>query len=173
MAILNLLFTVTALLNETKPLKLMLLNATVPVIVPLPKKLTVPSPAINAPLLLNIEVDANVSEDALDIVSVPEVMVKFLQFAAVVPLKPISGELVADTITASVDEFGTALQLQLEATFQSLLVAPVHVFVALTVMVASALEAVHGELLIVHLIKYDPVPLAGVNTAVGLLKLLN
>jgi hypothetical protein len=42
-----------------------------------------------------------------------------------------------------------------------------------TVIVAFAVEAVHGELLIVHLTTYEPAPPAGENTAVGLVKLLN
>ena len=44
---------------------------------------------------------------------------------------------------------------------------------ALTVMVTLDVEAVHGELLIVHRKTYEPAPLAGVNVAVGLVVLLN
>ena len=44
---------------------------------------------------------------------------------------------------------------------------------ALTVMVTLEVEAVHGELLIVHLKTYEPAPPAGVNVAAGLVVLLN
>jgi hypothetical protein len=44
---------------------------------------------------------------------------------------------------------------------------------ALTVMVTLDVEAVHGELLIVHCKTYEPAPPAGVNVAVGFVVLLN
>lgn len=62
--------------------------------------------------------------------------------------------------------------------FPELQIVPAEPFVAVvgeatTVIVASAVEAVQGELLMVHLTTYEPAPPAGVNVAVGLVKLLN
>jgi hypothetical protein len=53
-------------------------------------------------------------------------------------------------IVTLVLEVGTVAHDQLEAVFQSTLVPPNHVPGDDTVIVASAVEAVHGELLIVH-----------------------